>query len=145
MRFLPVLIICLLTATAVADDQKSDPQAQVASRRASIEKMKEHDRAEAYAKLALELTNLAAEQYKGDSMDQAQETARSIGDAATKSAEAGKMKHKKVKQAEIALRECSRRLDQLRRTLPVSEQGVVKVSLDQVEKARSELLEAMFR
>jgi hypothetical protein len=55
------------------------------------------------------------------------------------------MKHKKVKQAEIALRECSRRLDQLRRTLPVSEQGVVKVSLDQVEKARSELLEAMFR
>jgi hypothetical protein len=129
----------------VADDQKSDPQAQVASRRASIEKMKEHDRAEAYAKLALELTNLAAEQYKGDSMDQAQETARSIGDAATKSAEAGKMKHKKVKQAEIALRECSRRLDQLRRTLPVSEQGVVKVSLDQVEKARSELLEAMFR
>jgi hypothetical protein len=145
MRSLPFLVICLFCGVAVANEQKPDPQAQVTSRRASIEKMKEQDRAEAYAKLALELTTLAAEQYNSDAMDQAHETARSIGEAASKSAEAGKIKRKKVKQAELTLRECSRRLDQLRRTLPVSEQGVVKASLEQVEKARSELLEAMFR
>jgi hypothetical protein len=144
MRSLSILILCLFTAIAVADD-KADPQTQVANRRAAIEKMKEHDRAEAYAKLALDLTTLAAEQFRADAMDKAQETARSIGDAATKSAEAGRMKHKKVKQAELALRECSRRLDQLRRSLPVDEQDALKTSQQQVEKARSDLLEAMFR
>ena len=138
------MILCLFTAVAMAD-QKPDTQAQVESRQAAIEKMKEHDRAEAYAKLALDLTTLAAEQYRADAIEQAHETARAIGEAATKSAEAGRIKRKKVKQAEIALRECSRRLDQLRRTLPVSEQDALKSSQTAVEKARSALLEAMFR
>src|SRR5213592_908140 len=79
-----------------ADEPKTS-EARVLERRAAIEKMKDHDRAEAYAKLSLDLTELAYEQYKANETEAGAKTAAQIGDAAIKSVEAARMKHKKIK------------------------------------------------
>lgn len=138
-------IICmlLLAATGTWADEQT-PQQLVDHRRAEIEKKKPQDRAEEYAKLAVELTDLASTQYDADKTEDAGHTVTSITQAAIDSVKAAKLKRKNVKKAEIKLRECSRKLDELKHRVRSTDQAAVAEALKAVEKARSQLLEVMF-
>jgi hypothetical protein len=137
-------IILLFATFAVADTPKT-PEARVAERQASIEKMKEQDRGEAYAKLALDLAESAYDQYKAGSIEAGHKTMAQVGDSAVKAYEAAAIKRKKIKQTELALRQLSTRLDGIRRSLSVADQGPVKEAIGKVDKARADTLEAMFK
>jgi hypothetical protein len=142
-RYISILIFVLTTIAVANDVQKLEER--VAKRRAEIAEAKEHERAEDYAKLALELTELATEQYAGDKSDVADKTIASVVEAAQSSLRSARMKRKEVKHAEIKLRECSRKLAELQRKLPSTEQAAVKDAIDEVLKVRTALLETMFK
>ena len=135
------LLLCAATA-AVADDKTA--QDRVDRRRAEIEKKKPHDRAEEYARLAVELTDLAADQYDADHIAEADQTFLAVGQAAADAVQAAKLKRKHVKKAEIKLRECSRKLDELKHRVRGADQATVTSALQAVENARNRLLEVMF-
>jgi hypothetical protein len=138
------LMLLLSVLAAVADTPKT-PQARVDERKADIEKMKEQDRGEAYAKLALDLAELASEQYKAGNIDDGHKTMAQVSDNAIKAYHAAAMKHKKIKQTELALRQLSTKLDGIRRTLSVADQGPIKETISKVDQARADVLEAMFK
>ena len=142
MRGAILFLVLLACLTAVAEEKT--PQQRVDQRRAEIEKKKEQDRAEEYAKLALDLTAVATEQYNADRTVEADRTAGEIAQAAADSVQSARLKRKHVKQAEIRLRECSRLLDELNHRLPSTDRDAVTKALEAVENARSQLLEVMF-
>jgi hypothetical protein len=139
-----LILATFLFGTFALADEPQTPQEQVARRQASIAKMKPEERAEAYAKLALDLAELASVQLQaGDG--KAEETLLSIGEAANRSLEAARMKRKKIKQAEIALRQTSRRLEEIRRSQSILEQAPFKEPVAQVENAQNKMLELLFK
>lgn len=137
-------IILLFATFALADTAKT-PEARVAERQASIDKMKEQDRGEAYAKLALDLAESGYDQYKAGNIEEGHKSITQSGDTAVKAYQAAAMKRKKIKQTELALRQLSTRLDGIRRSLSVADQGPVKEAIAKVDKARADVLEAMFK
>jgi hypothetical protein len=137
-------LILLIAALAFADTAKT-PQARVAERQASIQKMKEQDRGEAYAKLALDLAELAYDQYKAGNMEEGHKAMVQVGDTAMKAYQAAAVKRKKIKETEINLRRVSQRLDSIRRTLSVADQAPIKDAIAKVDQARADVLEAMFK
>lgn len=135
--------ILLFTVTTVSAEDKT-PQQRVDDRKLDIAKKKPQDRAEEYAKLALELTELASDQYAADKAAEASQTFSAVGQAAADAVHAAKLKRKHVKKAEIKLRECSRKLDELKHRVRATDQAPVTAALEAVERARSQLLEVMF-
>ena len=83
MRALSILVLCLSLA-AVAADQTKTPQQRGEERQAGLTKLKEHDRAEQYAKLALDLADLGEEQYNAGNLDAGNKTIAALVDAAKK-------------------------------------------------------------
>ena len=144
MRALSILVLCLSLA-AVAADQTKTPQQRVEERQAGLTKLKEHDRAEQYAKLALDLADLAEEQYNAGNLDAGNKTIAALVDAAKKAHTAAAMKKKKIKEAEINLRRTVNKLDAVMRSLSQADQDPVKKAIAEVEKARADTLEAMFK
>lgn len=141
--FIHSAIAVALLSSAVANDVRS-AQDRVAKREGEVAKKDEHERAELYAKLAADLADLAHEQYSAGDTDGGHKTVARIVETAEKSLQSGRMKRKKLKQAEINLRRCSRRLDEARRVLPVADQEPVKEAVSKVDKIRHDILEAMF-
>jgi hypothetical protein len=137
-----LMIAC--AAFAFADDVQTLEQ-RIEKRRAEIARAKEHERAEDYAKLAVELTDLAGEQYDADDAAVADKTIASVADAAKHALSSARMKRKEMKRAEIKLRECERKLSELQRKLPSTEQVPIKRAIDEVHKVRTALLETMFK
>ena len=66
-------------------------------------------------------------------------------DAAKKAHTAAAMKKKKIKEAEINLRRTENKLAAVMRSLSQADQDPVKKALADVEKARADTLEAMFK
>jgi hypothetical protein len=142
-QYISILIFVLTTMAVATDVQKLEER--IEKRRAEIAEADEHERAEDYAKLALELTELATEQYAADKFDVADQTIASVVEAAQSSLRSARMKRKEVKHAEIKLRECGRKLSELQRKLPSTDQAAVKDAIDAILKVRTALLETMFK
>jgi len=141
------LLIFVLCAglTAVAGDEQKPAQQRVTDRQAGLTKMKEHERAEQYAKLALELAELAGEQYEAGDLEAGNKTITQVVEAAKKAHAAAAMKKKKIKEAEINLRRTENKLTAVMRALSAADQDPVKKAIAAVEKARAETLETMFK
>jgi hypothetical protein len=144
LRALLIFVLGLSLLAAVADEQKPAQQ-RVTERQAGLAKLKEHDRAEQYAKLALDLADLAGEQYDAGDLDAGNKTVTQVVEAAQKAHTAAAMKKKKIKEAEINLRRTENKLNAVMRSLSVADQGPIKKAIAGVEKARADTLEAMFK
>ena len=144
MRVLCIFLLSLSLFGFTADQPKT-PQQRVDERHAGLSKLKEHDRAEQYAKLALDLADLAEEQYNAGNLDAGNKTIAQLVDAAKKAHTAAAMKKKKIKEAEINLRRTENKLEAVMRSLSQADQDPVKKALADVEKARADTLEAMFK
>jgi hypothetical protein len=142
MRGAIIFLLMFACVLAVAEDKT--PQQRVDARRASIEKKKDQDRAEEYAKLAVDLADLASAQYQADQSEVAHQTMNQIAEAADNAVKSAQIKRKHAKKAEIKLRECSRILNDLKHRLPSTEQDAAARALEAVENARNQLLEVMF-
>ena len=144
MRVLCIFLLCLSLFGFTADQPKT-PQQRDDERHAGLSKLKEHDRAEQYAELALDLADLAEEQYNAGNLDAGNKTIAQLVDAAKKAHTAAAMKKKKIKEAEINLRRTENKLEAVMRSLSQADQDPVKKALADVEKARADTLEAMFK
>lgn len=144
MRALWIPLLCLSLAGFAADQPKTAQQ-RVDERQAGLSKLKEQDRAEQYAKLALDLADLAEEQYNAGKLDAGNKTIAALVDAAQKAHTSAAMKKKKIKEAEINLRRTVNKLDAVMRSLSQADQDPVKKAIADVEKARADTLEAMFK
>jgi hypothetical protein len=144
VRSLLIAIVCL-SLTALAADEAKPAQQRVAERQAGLNKLKEHDRAEQYAKLALDLADLAGQQYDAGDLAAGNKTVEQVVEAAQKAHDAAAMKKKKIKEAEINLRRTANKLNSVMRSLSAADQGPIKKAIADVEKARADTLEAMFK
>jgi hypothetical protein len=144
LRALLIFVVGVTLAAAAADEQKPAQQ-RVTERQASLAKLKEPDRAEQYAKLALDLADLAGEQYDAGNLDAGNKTVAQVVEAAQKAHSAAAMKKKKIKEAEINLRRTENKLNAVMRSLSAADQGPIKKAIASVEKARADTLEAMFK
>lgn len=96
------------------------------------------------AEVANELADLADLYYGENDFDRAETTLKRLVGFAEKSAAAAKGRGKKIKNAEIELRKCQRKLEALRHSLSVADQGPVVEAEKRIEQSRSDLMAAMF-
>jgi hypothetical protein len=144
VRTLFIFVLCLSLAAVFADEPKPVQQ-RVADRQAGLAKLKEHERAEQYAKLALDLADLAGQQYDEGNLDAGNKTIAQVVEAAQKAHAAAAMKKKKIKEAEINLRRTEDKLNAVMHSLSSTDQGPIKKAIADVEKARIDTLETMWR
>ncbi len=109
------------------------------------EKTKEQDRGRVYSDIARELTEVANQEFVDGHPEQAQASIKDAVSYAKKATEAAKQHNKKLKDTEINLRECARRLDDIRKSVNADEQPPVKQAVVRIDELRKELLDRMFR
>lgn len=133
--------ICLLLLLAIS---------ALASQR-SLEGLKEeaeHAQGGHQAKLASELTEylvgVADQQFTQGATDQAQATVRDIQKYAQMARDAAIKSQANLKQTEIKLRQTQRRLEDLKRTLPVDDRPPLDAVEKKIGQLRQDLLDTMF-
>lgn len=124
---------------------KTVNEEKLAQLKAHAEKMKEQDRGRTYSEIARALAEIANQQFADGHPEQAQASIKEAVSYSEKAASAAKQHNKKIKDTEINLRECARRLDETRRAVTVDEQAAVKEAIVRIDQLRKELLDHMFR
>lgn len=136
---------CVMAQTASAAPAKPDPiAAHIEELKAKAEHKGEADRGRIYADIARELVELANTQFTNGYPVKGQESIKDAVSYAEKSAASAEEKGRKIKNAEITLRETARRIEELRRTLDVDDQPPLKDAVDRLEALRKQLLQRMF-
>lgn len=108
------------------------------------EKKEPKDQPLPMAEVANELADLADLYYGENEFEHAETTLKRLLGFAEKSVAAAKGQGKKIKNAEIELRKCQRKLEALRHSLSLADQGPVTEAEKRIEQLRSDLMAAMF-
>jgi hypothetical protein len=137
------IISLLLVSSGVCVDQETLQQ-KIDEKRAKAERMEEGGRGRIYSELAVHQTDLANDFFAAGEPDNAKRAVTDAVEYARKASAAAKLKRKHIKQTEIHLRECSRRLEEISRTVTFLERDSIKEAAKQVDALRTELLDAMF-
>ena len=137
-------VLALAFASGGASAQNGSISQQLTDHKAKAERMHPHDRGQIYAEIAHELVDIADQQYANNEFDKAEASIKEAAQFAERAVAATQEHHKKMKETEINLRKCERRLEELRRSLAVDDQPPVKSAEDRVIQLRKDLLAAMF-
>jgi hypothetical protein len=119
-------------------------QDKLAERKARAERMPSHDRGKIYSEIALDLAALAADRFREGEEEMALATVQESLDFAKKAGDAAAERGKKIKDTEINLRACSRRLGDLARTLSLVDREPVQAAAAEIDQVRDHLLSLMF-
>jgi hypothetical protein len=137
-RTLAILILSLLASTALAENKTIDQL------KAEAEKASDAQQAKLYAEIAEKLIEVADQQFTNGDAIAGHATIQELLQYATKSRDRAVSTRKKMKEAEIILRNTQRLLESLKRTLAAED----RPALDDVEKKlaqfRQDILDAMF-
>jgi hypothetical protein len=125
--------------------ERSVAEEKLAQLKAHAEKMHEQDRGRIYSDIARELTEIASQQFAEGHPELAQASVKESVSYAEKATNSAKMHNKKIKDTEISLRECARRLEEIRRSVLVEEQPPLKEAITQIDMLRKQLLDHMFK
>jgi hypothetical protein len=117
---------------------------KIEEKRAKAERMGEDDRGRIYSELAVHEVDLAGVHYTAGESDKGKQAVTDALDFARKASAAVKLKRHNIKQTEIRLRECSRRLEELARQVNFLERDPIKQAAAQIDTLRTELLDVMF-
>lgn len=138
---LAIFFLCSTFAFAATTEITSPRLTELLSK---AESMKEHDRGKVYSEIARELVELANAQFNQGELDKGMGSIRQAVDYAEKAARVAREKSKKIKDTEINLRKCTRRLDEVRRTLALDDQPPLVAAHQRLEQLNKELLLYMF-
>jgi hypothetical protein len=144
MRFrslIPVLWIVVAATATVADKTLEQ---KIEEKRAKAERMDKDDRGRIYSELAVHQADLASTLFTAGDSDKGKQAVADAVTFAKKASDSAKIKKNNIKQTEIHLRECSRRLEELARTVTFLDRDPIKQAAKKVEDLRSELLTVMF-
>ena len=140
-------MICRLifvTAVLAASVMAADHQADYAALKTRAAAAKVSDQDKLYAQLAMRATEVANDHYTAGDVIKAQSTIDEVVNYAEKARDAALQSNKNLKQTEITLRETSRRLDDLRRSLALEDRPYVETAINRIETVRKQLLDQMF-
>jgi len=125
--------------------QRSVAEEKLAQLKAHAEKMHEQDRGRIYSDIARELTEIASQQFAENHPEMAQASVKESVSYAEKATDSAKMHSKKIKDTEISLRECARRLEEIRRSVILEEQPPLREAIVRIDQLRKQLLDHMFK
>jgi hypothetical protein len=134
--FIMILLSLALAATA---EQKT-----VAQLKAEAEHASPDQQGRLYAEIADFLVPVADKQFTDGESVKAHATVQEILQYATKAHDLAIQTRKKMKETEKSLRQCRRRLENMRRTLAAEDRPKVEAVEKQLEKLTEEVLESMF-
>jgi hypothetical protein len=125
--------------------QRSVAEEKLAQLKSHAEKMHEQDRGRIYADIARELTEIASQRFADGHSEEAQASVKEAIDYAGRATDSAKIHGKKIKDTEIGLRECARRLEEIRRSVLLDEQPPLKDAIGRIDQLRKQLLDQMFK
>jgi len=133
--FTTLFILCAVMFAAQPSLQELKEKAAVAERK---------DQPKLYVKIAeIEMKTIAG-YYKNGDVDNGQAVLADLAEDCEKAASASATTRKQMKHTEIALRKIEKRLDNIAKSASFDYRSPIKEAEDRIEKARSELVEAMF-
>lgn len=133
------IIILLSLALTASGEQKTVDQLKAEAEHASADQ-----RGRLYAEIADKLVAIADKQFTDGESVNGHATVQEILQYATKAHDLVLTTRKKMKETEKSLRECHRRLDNMKRTLAAEDRPKVEDVEKQLEKLTEDVLESMF-
>jgi polyhydroxyalkanoate synthesis regulator phasin len=133
------IIILLLLSFAAGAEQKTIDQLKAEAEHASPDQQ-----GRLYAEIADRLVAVADKQFTDGESVNGHATVQEILQYATKAHDLVIESRKKMKETEKSLRDCHRRLENMKRTLAAEDRPKVEAVEKQLEKLTEEVLESMF-
>jgi len=133
------IIIMLLLSLAARAEQKAVDQLKAEAEHASPDQQ-----GRLYAEIAEKLVAVADKQFTDGESVKGHAIVQEILQYATKAHDLAIETRKKMKETEKSLRECHRRLENMKRTLAAEDRPAVEAVEKQLEKFTEDVLEAMF-
>jgi hypothetical protein len=133
------IIMLLALALTASAEQKTVDQLKTEAEHASPDQQ-----GRLYAEIADRLVAVADKQFTDSESVKGHATVQEILQYATKAHDLVIKTRKKMKDTEKSLRECHRRLDNLKRTLAAEDRPRVEAVEKQLEKLTEDVLESMF-
>jgi stress-induced morphogen len=137
-KFFSMLILLSLALAANAEQKTVDQL------KTEAEHAEPGQRGRLYAEIADKLVSVADKQFTDAESVKGHATVQEILQYATKAHDLAIETRKKMKETEKSLRECHRRLDNMKRTLAAEDRPRVEDVEKQLEKLTEEVLESMF-
>ncbi len=136
------ILVCALSAGAAAAAR--DPQQELAILKERARTAKPADAPLAHMRVVAQEVEIADQYYKDGEVEKGEAAVEEAVHYAELGGEAARKSPKHLKQPEITLREASRRLEEIRRTLAFDDQAPLEKAVDRLEKVRHDLLSLMF-
>jgi succinate dehydrogenase/fumarate reductase-like Fe-S protein len=133
------VIILLVLSFAAGAEQKTVDQLKAEAEHASPDQQ-----GRLYAEIADKLVSVADKQFTDGESVKGHATVEEVLQYATKAHDQVIESRKKMKETEKSLRDCHRRLENMKRTLAAEDRPKVEVVEKQLEKLTEEVLESMF-
>jgi polyhydroxyalkanoate synthesis regulator phasin len=133
------IIVLLALSLAASAEQKTVDQLKTEAEHASPDQQ-----GRLYAEIADRLVAVADQQFTDGESVKGHATVQEILQYATKAHDLAIQTRKKMKHTEKSLRECHRRLDNMKRTLAAEDRPRVEAVEKQLEKLTEDVLESMF-
>jgi hypothetical protein len=137
-KCLSIAILLLLALAARAEEKTIDQL------KAEAERAEPGTQGRLYAEIADRLVSVADKQFTDGESVKGHATVQEILDYATRAHDLAIKTRKKMKETEKDLRQCRRRLENMRRTLAAEDRPPVEAVEKQLEQFTEEILEAMF-
>ena len=138
-KILPIVVVVLLAFAAYGGDEKTVDQLK-----AEAEHAEAGQQGRLYAEIADRLVSVADKQFTDGESVKGHATVQEILQYAAKAHDLAIQTRKKMKETEKSLRQCRRRLENMRRTLAAEDRPAVEAIEKQLEKLTEEVLESMF-
>ncbi|SRR6266700_485123 len=138
LHTLAILIFSLLASTAPAETKTVDQL------KAEAEKASDGQQAKLYAEVAEKLVEVADQQFTNGNAIAGHATIQELLQYATKSRDRAISTRKKMKEAEIILRNTQRLLESLKRTLAAEDRPALEDVEKKLAQFRQDILDAMF-
>ena len=133
------IIILLALAVIVSAEQKTVDQLKAEAEHASPDQQ-----GRLYAEIADRLVSVADKQFTDGESVKGHATVEEVLQYATKAHDLAIQTRKKMKETEKSLRECHRRLENMKRTLAAEDRPKIDAVEKQLEKLTEDVLESMF-
>ena|SRR6185312_11178144 len=137
-KFFSIIILLALSLSASAEQKTVDQL------KAEAEHAAPDQQGRLYAELADKLVAVADKQFTDGQSVKGHATVQDILQYATKARDITIQTRKKMKETEKSLRDCHRRLDNMKRTLAAEDRPKVEAVEKQLEKLTEDVLESMF-
>jgi stress-induced morphogen len=137
-KLFSILILLSLTFAANAEQKTVDQL------KAEAEHADPGQQGRLYAEIAESLVSVADKQFTDGESVKGHATVQEILQYATKAHDLAIQTRKKMKEAEKSLRECHRRLENMKRTLAAEDRPRVEAVEKELERLTEEVLESMF-